>query len=191
MAIFEECSSSFFSTEISQFPATLCIVTLWISRPFPVQAAVVLAKTEPEQQCSLFPVGDMEQMLHCRVLIQAVGVKRALDFFFFVSDPCSPLTSPKCPLLWTSDADQMLFLVQWPTSAYLAALLLSLLWLLVSACPFHPPYSRVTLTLCCQGKQREHKRLPKKNGRVCTSSVPLCMKSRIAKKAHWIVSVFN
>lgn len=72
----------------------LCSVTLWISRPFPGQAAVVLAKTEPEQQCSLFPVGDMEQMLHCRVLIQAMG-KRAFDFFFCIWP------------MWSADFPQM------------------------------------------------------------------------------------
>lgn len=63
----------------------LCSVTLWISRPFPGQAAVVLAKTEPEQQCSLFPVGDREQMLHCRVLIQAMGKRELLTFFLYVT----------------------------------------------------------------------------------------------------------
>lgn len=81
----------------------------------PAWAAAVLMEPECQQQCS--PLGGTEQVLHCRVLIGTVGGE-LLEFFCIC--PTAPLTSSKCPLLWTPGADEMLSLVQWPTSAYLA-----------------------------------------------------------------------
>lgn len=127
----EECSSSFLLTEIPQFCAALRTVMLCALGAFPGQAAAAPLKTEPQQQCRL--LGDTEQMLHCRALMGAMGEGELMTFFICV--PCAPLALPRCPLSRSPGADEMLFLAQCPTSAYLSALVHSPPWLLLPAWP--------------------------------------------------------
>lgn len=64
-------------------------------------AAAVLVKTKPISSGASSLSDDVDQMLHCRAPIGAMGKESFQLFFLLVSVPDALLISPQCPVLCT------------------------------------------------------------------------------------------